>query len=122
MEDNTFLVYEYEGMGSARATEEVVLKIAALAACEVEGVECLGANVYKEHIEKMSRKAISSCIKIVKREGQIDILMSMVVKMGISIPELSRNVQEKVKSTVESMLEIKVGAVNIQIANMKVDK
>ncbi len=121
MDEKNFLLYEYEDVGEARATVEVMAKIACLAATEVEGVDSLN-GMLREHIDKAGKKNLASCIRIVRTDGQINIAIAIVVKMGYSITEISKAIQEKVKAAIENMTGIRVGAVNIDVVNLKIEK
>jgi len=122
MENNTFKVFEYENVGEVRVTEEVIAKIAGLAATEVEGVECLANNITNEIISRLGAKNLAAGVDVVYKNGRVNIYFALVIRMGAVIPEVCRNVQEKVKAAVEGMTGMKVGEINIKIANIKVDK
>lgn len=122
MEDNTFKVYEYENIGEVRMTEETVAKIAALAATEVDGVDSLANGLARDNVPKASRKSLAAAVDLVRKDDAIDIYLSLVINMGVNIPSVCTEVQEKVKSAVESITGLKVGDINIKIGTMKVDK
>lgn len=122
MEDNTFMVYEYDNIGEVRMTEETVAKIAALAATEVDGVDSLANGLARDNVPKASRKSLAAAIDLVRKDDAIDIYLSLVITMGVNIPSVCTEVQEKVKSAVESITGLKVGDINIKIGTMKVDK
>lgn len=122
MEDNTFKVYEYENIGEVRMTEETVAKIAALAATEVDGVDSLANGLARDNVPKASRKSLAAAVDLVRKDDAIDIYLSLVITMGVNIPSVCTEVQEKVKSAVESITGLKVGDINIKIGTMKVDK
>ena len=122
MEDNTFLVYEHEEIGKAHVTEEVVAAIAGLAAVEVEGVECLANGAERDSIAKLGRKKLASSVKIIEDGMLVDVNIALVVRMGYNIPKICKSVQEKIRSGIEGVTGIKVGNVNIEIANIKVEK
>ncbi len=47
--------------------------------------------------------------------------LSLVVEMGYSIPEISENVQSKVKDTIEGMTGMKVSGVDIAVSNINIE-
>ncbi len=122
MEDKAFMVYEYDGIGEVRMTEDTVARIAALAAVEVDGVDSLAGGLTRESIPKTSRKSLASAVDIACRDDALDIYLSLVIMMGVNIPSVCTNVQEKVKSAVESITGLSVGDINIKIGTMKVEK
>ena len=52
----------------------------------------------------------------------VTIDLALEVDLGCSIPEVSLQVQEKVKNAVENMTGMKVTDVNIQIAGVKMSE
>ena len=121
MEDKTFLVYEDE-TGVVEVRDEMVTKIAGLAATSVDGVDSLYGNITAELISKVGRKNLASGVEIVENERGVDVYVALVVEMGCSIQEVCTKVQQKIKSDIQDMLGINVGEVNIRVASVKVEK
>ena len=121
MEDKTFLVYEDE-TGQVEVRDEMITKIAGLAAISVDGVDSLQGNITAELISKIGRKNLASGVEIVENGEALDVYVVIVVEMGCNIPEVCKKVQQKVKSDVEDMLGIEISQVNIRVANVKVEK
>lgn len=119
VEDKTFLVYEDE-TGQAEVRDEMVATIAALAATGVEGVASLDNGITGEIVSKLGKKRLASGVEIIENGDVVDVYIALVVEMGVVIPEVTRNVQTKVKSEIEDMLGIMVGNVNIRVASVKV--
>ena len=122
MEDNKFLVYEYENIGEVQVTQEVVARIAAIAAMEVEGVDSLAGNITRELIARLSSKNLQTGVDVTVKEGALVIYLALVMNMGCNIQEASKQVQEKVKSSIEGMTGLKCGEINVKIANVKLEK
>ena len=121
MDDNTYKIYEHDNMGEVRVTEDVIAIIAGLAATEVEGVYSLANNITNKIIAKLGRKDLSAGVDVSCAGDIVSVSLSVVVIMGYSIPEVTKNIQEKVKSAIEGMTGLKVNAVDIDIANVKAD-
>lgn len=122
MDDNTFKIYEHDDIGEVRVTEEVIAIIAGLSATEVEGVYSLANNITNKIIAKLGKKDLSAGVEVSVAGDIVSVSLSLVVLMGYSIPEVTTSVQEKVKSAIEGMTGLKVNAVDISIANVKVEK
>lgn len=120
MEDKTFLVYENE-TGQVELRDETVSRVAAFAALGVEGVDSLGSGITADTVSATGRKKLASGVEMIENDGVVDIYIAMVAKMGASIPEVCRTVQEKVRSEIEDMLGVVVGHVNIRVASIKVE-
>jgi uncharacterized alkaline shock family protein YloU len=48
--------------------------------------------------------------------------LALTIDYGYSVPEVSLDVQERVKSSIESMTGIEVGEVNIRVEDVLVDE
>lgn len=119
MECDTYKIYDQDDIGEVRVTEDVLAIIAGLAATEVEGVDSLAGNITNEIIAKLGRKNLSAGVKVSCTDNVVFVSLSIVIGMGFSIPEVSKNVQEKVSGAIESMTGLGVGSVDIKISNVK---
>ncbi len=102
---------------------DVIATIANLAASEVEGVENLSGTV-AESISGMlgGKKSLTKGIKVDMSGEAAVIDISVVVKYGYKIHEVCRNIQTKVKSTIETMTGIRVSSVNIAVQSISFEK
>lgn len=119
MECNTYKIYDQDDIGEVRITEDVLAIIAGLAATEVEGVDSLADNITNEIIAKLGKKNLSAGVNVTCTDNIVSVSLSIVIGMGCSIPEVSKNVQEKVTGAIESMTGLAVNSVDIKIANVK---
>lgn len=113
--------YNSNGSVDVQISEEVIAVIAGLAATEVDGVHSMSGGLTNELVAKLGKKNLAAGVNIRLEDGSLIVELELVVEMGCSIPEVSRQVQEKVKAAVETMTGVKVGAVNIRIANVNID-
>lgn len=121
---NTHKVYENDTIGEVRIADEVVAIIAGLAATEVEGVDSMAGNITNELVGKLGMKILSKGVKVDVTEEHVSVDLSLNIKYGYNIPEVSERVQERVKSAIENMTGLTVLDVNVKIAgvNMAEDK
>ena len=121
---NTHKVYENDTIGEVRIADEVVAIIAGLAATEVDGVDSMAGNITNELVGKLGMKILSKGVKVVVTEEHVSVDLSLNIKYGYNIPEVSERVQERVKSAIENMTGLTVLDVNVKIAgvNMAEDK
>ncbi|MGI6072808.1 MAG: Asp23/Gls24 family envelope stress response protein [Lachnospiraceae bacterium] len=122
MGQNTMVISGIEGLGEVHVTEEVIAIIAGLAATEVEGVDSLGNNITHDIITRLSRKRLATGVKIARGDDSVEVFLRAVIEMGCIIPDVCKQIQEKVKSAIESITGVTVSSVNIEIATLKVDK
>ncbi|WP_026660633.1 Asp23/Gls24 family envelope stress response protein [Butyrivibrio sp. AC2005] len=116
VQNNTLI--KSKGIASVKIADDVVSKIAALAALEVDGVSAMAGNYTSENIEKASPKNILKSSKIFVNEGKVRVDMSILMNYSYNIPATSKLVQDRVKSSIESMTGLDVTDVNVRIAGI----
>ncbi len=106
--------------GEILIADDVVAMIAALAAGETDGVSNVG-NTYTS--ELMSRVGVHDKTKGVKvdiRENIVRISLAITIMNGYSIPSISQQVQNKIKTSVENMTGMTVKSVNVRVIDVEV--
>ena len=105
--------------GSIRISEDVVASIAALAASETGGVSGLYSTLTSDIVNFLSKKNQSKGVRIELGEGDtVKIEIGFLALFGHNICEVARQVQDNVKSAVESMTGLKVTEVNIHVGGV----
>ena len=117
-EKNTQKASEKGMIGEVKIADEVVAMIAGLAATEVSGVDSMAGNITNELVGKLGMKNLSKGVKVDVTEEHVSVDLSLNIKYGYNIPEVSEKVQEKVKSAIENMTGLVVLDVNIKIAGV----
>ena len=120
-ERNTYTIQNDPNMGEVKIADEVVAIIAALAATEVEGVASMAGNITNELISKLGMKNLSKGVKVDVLEGVVTVALALNMKYDYSIVETSTNVQERVKSAIETMTGLEVADVNIKVAGVEME-
>ena len=115
---NTHKVYEKDKIGEVRIADEEVAIIAGLAATEVEGVDSMAGNITNELVGKLGMKNLSKGVKVDVTEEHVSVDLSLNLKYGYNIPDVSERVQDRVKSAIENMTGLTVLDVNIRIAGV----
>lgn len=115
-------VYEIEDVGQVQIADEVIAVIAGLAATEVDGVQKMSGNITNEIVSKLGMKNLSKGVKVSIENEQVDVVLNLILKYGVSISKISREVQEKVKGAIETMTGLTVNEVNIRIAGIQTEE
>ncbi len=100
---------------SMMITDEAIAVMAGVAASEVKGVSSMSGGFAGGIAEAFGRKNPSKGVKVVTKNDATTVDLYVVVKYGYRIPDLAYEIQEKVKSTIESLSGISVDAVNIHV-------
>ena len=120
-ENQTGYTLENGNMGQVQIADEVVAVIAGLAATETDGVAKMSGNITNEIVSKLGMKKLSKGVKVTITGTQVDVTLNLVLSYGVSIPKTSQEVQDKVKSAIETMTGLTVSEVNIRIAGIQMD-
>ncbi len=96
-------------------TDEAIAVMAGVAASEVKGVSGMSGGFAGGIAEVFGRRNLSKGVKVVTKNDSTTVDLYVIVKYGHRIPDLAYEIQENVKSTIESLSGITVDAVNIHI-------
>ena len=99
-----------------------VFLIAGLAALEIDGVYAMSGKAKDAILGKVGVKNLASGAKVTVEDGVVSVEMSVILKYGYNIPDTSKQVQERVKSAIETMTGLEVSDVNIRIADVNIEK
>lgn len=102
---------------SANALES----IACFATLSVDGVYSVGGSINNENISKVGDSGVSG-IKVNVDEKTSEVFVAIEMLYGYKIPALTKEIQEKIKVTIESMTDFVVKSVNIKITEIIFDK
>lgn len=110
----------FENNGNVNISDEVVAVIASLAASEIKGIAGMVSGVVGGIAELIGKKNLSKGVKITRDENKATIELSVIVEYGAKIPDVAWELQDKVKSEVESMTGLEVVAVNVSVDSVTV--
>ncbi len=105
-------------LGEVKIADEVVAIIAGLAATEVDGVSSMAGNITNEIVSKLGMKNLSKGITVEIMDNEAKINVALNIGYGYNIPEVSKQVQEKIRNAVENMTGLTVATVNVRIATV----
>lgn len=117
--------YSYKeagALGDIQIADDVIAIIAGLAATEVEGVAKMYGNITNELVGKLGMKNLSKGVKVSVTPQDVKVDLSLELKYGYSVLEVSKKVQEKVKQALETMTGLNVTSVRVRIAGVAFDK
>lgn len=119
MADSKEYVSEELENGAIHISEDVIASIAGIAALEVDGVSGLNANLGADIAEILGRKNLGKGIRIAFQEdGGVVIDCFIVVKLGRSVLEIAKNVQDAIVSAVTSVTGLRVLNVNVTVSGV----
>lgn len=110
---------------SLRISNDVLTKIAEVAATEIRGVASEGEHlvVSDKNMAQITGKLMpSSPVKAVLKNDSVEVTVSIVVLQGFKAENVAQSVQESVKSAIQNMAGISVSKVNVKIADIMLSK
>lgn len=119
---STYKIHESGKVGEVHIADEVIAVIAGLAATEVEGVASMAGNITNELVAKIGKRNLSKGVAVELADNTISVNLSLNIKYGYNVIEISGAVQDKVKAALENMTGFKVADVNVRIASVVTEK
>ena len=114
--ENEEVVEVTEEGNEIKIANDVVAVIAGKAASEVNGVYEMAGGFAGGISEVFSgKKSLSKGIKVEVGEKETKIDVNIIVDYGVRIPDVAFEIQNKVKSAVESMTGLNVAEVNVHV-------
>lgn len=107
-EQSAVVLKEDASVGTVRISETVVAHIASIAASEVEGVVSQSGNGAKT----------SKGVKVDVKSGTVKVEVAVSIKYGYNIPEVSQQLQSKVKTAIENMTGLTCSNVNVRFSSV----
>ena len=108
--------------GTVKIANEVVAIIAGLAATEVSGVAGMSGGITGGITEMLGMKNLSKGVKVEVGDKETAIDIFIIVEYGSKISEVGQEVQQNVKTTVETMTGLNVVEVNVNIQGVNIPK
>ena len=120
--NGTYNLKEEGVLGDIQIADDVIAIIAGLAATDVEGVAKMYVNITNELVSKLGMKNLSKGVKVIVNPEDVQVDLSLELKYGYSVMEVSKVVQEKVKQAIETMTGLEVSEVRVRIAGVAIEK
>ena len=88
---------------------------------EVDGVSSMAGTSTRDLISKLGKKNLSKGVKVDVLDGVVTVSLSLNLRFGKNIMEVSSKVQDKVKTAIENMTGLTVADVNIRVVGVDDD-
>ncbi len=115
---NTYKIYDNSELGEVNISDDVLAVISAMAALEVDGVVGMAGNITSEIVAKLGMKKLSKGVHVDVADNSVMIDVAIILRMNENIINISKKVQDKIKTTVENMTGLEVANVNVNISNV----
>lgn len=106
-------------LGAVRVANEVIASIAALAACEVEGVEGMDEAAARHFGDWVRRHSAHRGVRVhIEADRSIHLEVFITVESEAKLAEVAGSVQSNVVEATERMLGLEVGEVNVFVSSV----
>ncbi len=107
--------------GEVLVSDHVVATIANLAAAEVDGVSKKNGTLASGLMKKAGMKEQPIYSKVEILGGKVEVSIAVTVEYGYPIPTVTKQLQEKVKTSIENMTGLEVTGVNVRVTAIAVE-
>ena len=107
--------------GKVEIDRDILLSIINLAAKEINGVESLTNEELPWHRKIAKNKSEGVVIKF-DLNGALNVDVYIRVYIGYSMPDVAYRVQENIKNSLNSMVGIKPGKINVHVCGVACDE
>ncbi len=98
---------EKSDLGIVKIHNNVIASIAYLTALEIDGVSRICEDIRSRILSAIGKRTQSGAIDVKQdKNGQVVVVIPLIVKYGYNIPEIASKVQEKVKSVIEESTDL----------------
>ncbi|MFH1093392.1 MAG: Asp23/Gls24 family envelope stress response protein [Candidatus Omnitrophota bacterium] len=105
-------------LGTLKINNEVIASIARNAALQVDGVKDIKSNPLKMLVDFFSKGYINKGINLEITDGEVKVGITIIVKFGLTIPDVANIVQENIRTAIEEMTGLTVTEVNVNVGDI----
>lgn len=106
------------GKGTLTFENDVVAKIAGIAALRVSGLEGMSGSLADGIADLIGRQNFAKGVKVEVNGNEVTVNLQIVAEYGVEMPVMFENIQDNVKSDIEKMTGLQVNAVNIHVQDI----
>ena len=107
--------------GKVEIDRDILLSIINLAAKEINGVASL-TNAQLPFFRRWSKTKSEGVNIKFDMNGVLNVDVYIVVHIGYSVPDIAYRVQENIKNSLNSMVGIKPGKINVHVCGVTCDE
>lgn len=107
-------------LGIVKISNDAITSIASAAAMEIRGVYKMGGGLRRTICDIFLKKYSGGGVRIVTKESEVSLIVSILVEYGVDIPRIADEVQENVKRAVEKMTGLVMSEVEVVVEGVRV--
>lgn len=111
-------IYEDKDGNTVQISEDVIASIAAMSMKDIKGVCAVGTSMKNGLMEKLGWEDLAKGVNVEVLEDGVIVDVVISVNFDKKIMEVSREVQEKIQTTIKDMTDMDVIAVNVRVTGV----
>ena len=113
-----YTIYEDKDGNTVQISEEVIASIAAMSMKDIKGVYAVGSGMRNGIMEKLGWEDLAKGVTVEVLEDGVIVDVVITVNFDKKIMEVSKEIQDKIQSTIKDMTDMDVIAVNVRVAGV----
>ena len=113
-----FTIYEDKDGNTVQISEDVIASIAAMSMKDIKGVYAVGTGMKNGIMEKLGWEDLAKGVTVEGLEDGVIVDVVITVNFDKKIMEVSKEIQDKIQTTIKDMTDMDVIAVNVRVAGV----
>ena len=113
-----YTIYEDKDGNTVQISEDVIASIAAMSMKGIKGVYAVGSGMKNGIMEKLGWEDLAKGVTVEVLEDGVIVDVVITVNFDKKIMEVSKEIQDKIQSTIKDMTDMDVIAVNVRVAGV----
>ena len=111
-------IYEDKDGNTVQISEDVIASIAAMSIKDIKDVFAVGSGMKNGIMEKLGWEDLAKGVTVEVLEDGVIVDVVITVNFDKKIMEVSREIQDKIQTTIKDMTDMDVIAVNVRVAGV----
>ena len=113
-----FTIYDDKDGNTVQIAEDVIASIAAMSMKDIKGVYAVGSGMKNGIMEKLGGEDLANGVTVEVLEDGVIVDVVITVNFDKKIMEVSKEIQDKIQTTIKDMTDMDVIAVNVRVAGV----
>ena len=113
-----YTIYEDTDGNTVQISEDVIASIAAMSMKDIKGVYAVGSGMKNGIMEKLGWEDLAKGVTVEVLEDGVIVDVVITVNFDKKIMEVSKEIQDKIQTTIKDMTDMDVIAVNVRVAGV----
>ena len=113
-----YTIYEDTDGNTVQISEDVIASIAAMSMKDIKGVYAVGTGMKNGIMERLGWEDLAKGVTVEVLEDGVIVDVVITVNFDQKIMEVSKEIQDKIQTTIKDMTDMDVIAVNVRVAGV----